>query len=139
MVKRILWLTVLAACAALFWRFGYTATLRYFFKLRGTVVLSGAAAASAAQPNSMLFVVARNDSGVPVAVRKIINPAFPAAFEIAPGNLILPDLLTRRLTLEALVNTHGKLGEFRKGDLRGSAPGFVSAFQKDIEIAVAAE
>lgn len=139
MLKKLLWLTVVTACVVLFWRFGYQATLRYFFKLSGTVALAAGASGAAAQPNNMLFIVVKNSSGVPVAVKKIINPAFPAPFEITPGNLIMPDLLTRRLTLEAFVNTHGRLGEFRRGDLRGTAPDPVAPFQKEIALQVAAD
>jgi len=69
--------------------------------------------------NSMLFVVARNEKGVPVAMHKIINPVFPAAFELDSSSLIMPDLLTRGLYLETQLNTHGQLGVFRRGDLKG--------------------
>ena len=133
MLKKLLWLLLAAAAGLAFWRFGYAASLRYFFKVGGTITL-GAAAPAALPANSMLFVIAKNDSGVPVAVKKIINPAFPLEFEITPANLIMPDLLTRRVYLEAFVNTHGRLGVFRAGDLRGECKDPVTVFKKDLLI-----
>jgi len=82
----------------------------------------------------MLFVVARNDSGVPIAVNKIINPVFPADFGLTSSNLIMPDLLTRRIYLEAHYNIHGQLGAARRGDLKGTRQDRIDFISKDIEI-----
>ena len=132
----MLWLLLASAAGLAFWRFGYPATLRYYFRVGGTITLSGAARPEL-PANSMLFVIAKNDSGVPVAIKKIINPAFPLAFEITPANLIMPDLLTRRVYLEAFVNSHGLLGVFRKGDLKGESGDLVTVFRKDLLIQLA--
>jgi len=134
MFKKLFWILLAAAAGLAFWRFGYPASLRYFFKLGGTIILGGAAAAQGLPANSMLFVIAKNESGLPVAVKKIINPVFPLAFEITPANLILPDLLSRRVYLEAAVNTHGRLGSLRKGDLKGECKDPVTVFRKNIII-----
>ena len=133
MLKRLLWILLLAAAGLALWRFGYPAYLRYFFKIRGTITLGGAAE-QALPANSMLFVIAKNESRVPVAVKKIINPVFPLNFEITRANLIMPDLVTRRVYLEAFVNTHGLLGVFRKGDLKGECADPVTAARKDIAL-----
>ena len=101
------------------WTFGYPAALKYFFRVSGTVGIQGGLLNAMPGPNSMLFLVALNDGGVPVAVKKVINPVFPLKFEMTPANLIMPDLLTRKLYLSALMNTHGQLNAPRKGDLRG--------------------
>ncbi|HAT72360.1 MAG TPA: hypothetical protein DCS63_06045 [Elusimicrobia bacterium] len=131
--KLFIWsLLVLAALAA--WRFGYPVALRYFFRASGTVSLAAGLTASLPGPNSMLFLVARNDGGVPVAVKKIINPVFPVKFEMTSANLIMPDLLTRKLYLEALLNTHGQLGAVRRGDLKGDLPVRVSIMSKGLDI-----
>ncbi len=134
MVKKLFWTAALAAAVFGAWRFGYPEALRYFFKASGTVELGGAASQALPAPNSMLFVVASNDGGVPVAVKKIINPVFPVEFEINSSNLIMPDLLTSRIYLEAMLNTHGNLGVFRTGDLRGKCPGRVYIFTKGLSI-----
>lgn len=120
MRKRYIWALVLAAAVFLGWRYGYQAALKYFFRVSGTVSVSGDLLADLPGANSMLFVVARNEGGVPVAVSKIINPVFPAKFELRASGLIMPDLLTKKLYLEALLNTHGQLGAPRRGDLRSA-------------------
>ncbi len=120
MRKRYIWAALLAASAVLGWRYGYLYALKYFFRVSGTVAVSGELREALPGANSMLFVVARNEKGVPVAVHKIINPVFPANFELGPSSLIMPDLITRRLYLEAMLNTHGQLGASRKGDIRSS-------------------
>lgn len=117
MGKKFFWLLA-AAGALFFWRYGYQASLRYLFKVSGTVSLSPTAVPPL-PANTMLFVVARNDGGVPVAVKKVINPRFPYQYEITPSSLIMPDLLTRRLSVEAHLNTHGSLGVPGRGDLKG--------------------
>ncbi|OGS13953.1 MAG: hypothetical protein A2285_02675 [Elusimicrobia bacterium RIFOXYA12_FULL_57_11] len=134
MLKKLLWILLAVTAGLAFWRFGYPASLRYFFKVGGTVKLGGGAAQLKLPANSMLFVIAKNESGIPIAVKKIINPYFPVNFEISPSNLIMPDLLTRRVYLEAFMNTHGHLGAFRKGDLKGEYKDPVAVFRKDIVI-----
>lgn len=134
MRKRYVWLVLFAAAAFWGWRYGYQAALRYFFRVSGEVSMAEELLPALPGPNSMLFVVARNEGGVPVAVQKIINPVFPARFEMTPASLIMPDLLTRRIYLEALLNTHGQLGVFRRGDMKGELSGRVNFNQKDVEL-----
>ena len=120
MVKRLFWLGLLAAAVFLASRFGYPAAMRHFFRAAGTVTLAPDLPPGSVAPNSMLFVVARNTDGVPVAVKKAINPVFPLAFEMTSSDLIMPDLLTRTIYFEAVLNTHGQILALRQGDLRGS-------------------
>lgn len=133
MGRKRFWLLAAAVAALFFWRFGYQASLRYFFKISGTVALRPGAVPPL-PANTMLFVVAKNESGVPVAVKKVINPVFPMTFEITPSNLIMPDILTRRVTLEAFLNTHGRLGVFERGDLKGEGGAPVAVHAKKIGI-----
>ena len=134
MGRKLLWLALLAAAGALYWRFGYERTLRYFFRVSGTVTVAEELLPALPGPNSMLFVVARNEKGVPVAVQKIINPVFPADFEMGHLSLLMPDLLTRGLYLEAQLNTHGQLGAFRRGDLRGELSSRVNFRSRGAEV-----
>ena len=134
MVKRSLWLALLVTAGLLAWRFGLPVALKYFFRVSGTVTIAPGLIQALPGSNSMLFVIARNGGGVPVAVKKIINPVFPARFEMTSSSLIMPDLLTRRIYLEALVNTHGQLGTLRRGDLRGTRNERVNFASKNIEI-----
>lgn len=133
MGRKRFWLLAAALAALLFWRFGYQASLRYFFRVSGTVALRPGAVPPL-PANTMLFVVASNESGVPVAVKKVINPVFPMRFEISKSNLIMPDLLTRRVTVEAFLNRHGRLGIVEKGDLKGGSGAPVAVRAKKVDI-----
>lgn len=139
--KRYIGPALLAAAVLLAWHFGYQAALKYFFRVSGTVTVKETLLKDIPGANGMLFVIAKNDSGVPIAVRKIINPVFPASFEMTPSSLIMPDLLTRRIYLEALLNTHGKLGKIRRGDMRGEKreSSFFISKSQEIEISTRAK
>lgn len=132
MLKKISWIILLAGAGFLAWNFGYPAALKYFFRVTGTIGISANLAPSMPGPNSMLFLVAQNEGGVPVAVKKVINPVFPLKFEMTPSNLIMPDLLTRKLYLSAAMNTHGQLNSPRRGDLKGEVRAQVGFRQKGI-------
>lgn len=134
MRKRYIWTILLAAAVFWGWRYGYQAALRYFFRVSGTVAITTELAQAMPGANSMLFVVARNEGGVPVAVQKIINPVFPAKFDLRPSSLIMPDLLTRDLYLEALLNTHGQLGSPRRGDMRAGRQERARVIDKGLEL-----
>jgi hypothetical protein len=134
MGKRLFWLVLLVVSGFLAWHFGYQAAIRYFFRASGTVNVAPQLLGSLPGPDSMLFVMARNDSGITVAVKKVINPVFPAEFRMNSANLIMPDLLTRRLYFEARVNTHGQLNSPRKGDLQSGANTAAGIVSKGLEI-----
>lgn len=134
MLRKTSWALLLASLCFAAWRFGYPYALKYFFRVSGVVSVAPGLVQGLPGPNSMLFVVARNEGGVPVAVKKIISPVFPAKFEMTSSNLIMPDLLTRRIYLDALLNTHGQLGVLRKGDLKGARQDRVNFVSKGLEI-----
>ena len=114
----------------------YPFALRSVFLVKGTVEITSEMAARAAKPNTMLFLVARNENGVPVAIKKIINPVFPLNFQITPSNLIMPDILTKKIYLEAFVNSHGKLGVFTGDDITGSVKNPIFVFKKNAYILI---
>ena len=116
--------------------FVYPFALRVFFLVKGTAQITSEFAERAARPNTMLFLVARNEGGVPVAVKKILNPVFPVDFQMTPSDLILPDVLTKKVYLEAFLNSHGELGVFRSGDLKGLAKGPFFIYSKKVHILI---
>mgnify|MGYP001567127367 CR=1 FL=1 len=134
MLKKTVWTLALAVLCFAVWRFGHPYALKYFFSISGVVSVAPGLVQGLPGANSMLFVVARNEGGVPVAVKKIISPVFPAKFELTSSNLIMPDLLTRRIYLDALLNTHGQLGVLRRGDLKGARQDRVNFVSKGLEI-----
>ena len=134
MLKKTIWALVLGVLCFSIWHFGYPYALKYFFRVSGTVSVAPELLQGLPGANSMLFIVARNEGGVPVAVKKIISPVFPAKFEMTSSNLIMPDLLTRRIYLDTLLNTHGQLGTLRRGDLKGARQDRVNFVSKGLEI-----
>jgi len=93
------------------------------FSLSGTVDIAPRLRERAPRVNAMLFVVAENEGGVPVAVHRIVNPEFPAPFEMGPDDLIVPRVRRReRLKVHVEMNTHGDVGRPQPGDLFGDAP-----------------
>ncbi len=132
--KRYLWPALLTAAGFLSWQLGYQAALKYFFKVSGTVMISGDLLQDLPGPNAMLFVIAKNGNGMPVAVSKIINPIFPARFRLTPSDLIMPDLLGRNVRLEALLSRDGRLEDFKSGDMKGARPEPSYFISKDQDI-----
>ena len=93
------------------------------FSLSGTVDIAPRLRERAPKTNAMLFVVAENEGGVPVAVRRIVNPEFPAAFAMGPEDLLVPKVRRREpLKVHVEMNTHGDVGRPQPGDLQGDAP-----------------
>jgi len=92
------------------------------FQLSGTVDIAPRLRERTPKENAMLFVVAENEGGVPVAVHRIVNPEFPAEFKMSPADLLVPAVRRREvLRLHAEMNTHGDVGTPRPGDFEGAA------------------
>lgn len=93
------------------------------FRLSGVVEIAPELEARAPKTNSVLFVIAKNAGGVPVAVHRIVNPDFPAAYSMSPKDLIVPAIRRNEpLYLVARLNAHGNLGAPKPGDLEGRTP-----------------
>lgn len=93
------------------------------FRLTGVVEIAPELEARAPKTNSVLFVIAKNAGGVPVAVHRIVNPEFPAKYSMSPKDLIVPAIRRNEpLYLVARLNAHGNLGAPKPGDLEGRSP-----------------
>jgi hypothetical protein len=105
------------------------------FSLSGTVDIAPRLRERAPKTNAMLFVVAENEGGVPVAVRRIVNPEFPAAFKMGPDDLLVPAVRRReRLKVHVEMNTHGDVGRPQSGDLSGDAHGIALAGDAGVKV-----
>ncbi|MFC1679777.1 hypothetical protein ACFL2T_06155, partial [Elusimicrobiota bacterium] len=79
------------------------------FHLSGSITATPRVLKSSAKPNTVLHVVATNNAGVPVAVKRIINPALPLRYTIDEDNLVLPGPVWKGpLTVTVHVNMRGK-------------------------------
>lgn len=93
------------------------------FRLSGVVEITPQLEARAPKTNSVLFIIAQNAGGVPVAVHRIVNPEFPAAFKMGPQDLLVPGIRRNEpLTIVARLNAHGILSSAKPGDLEGRSP-----------------
>lgn len=105
------------------------------FALSGTVDVAPALRDRVPRQNAMLFVVAENAGGVPVAVHRIVNPEFPAPFKMGEQDLLVPAVRRReKLRVHAELNQHGGVGTPQRGDLTGDFPG--TAYPGDDGVAV---
>lgn len=105
------------------------------FHLSGTVTTGAGLQHKIPMENSVLFVIVKNRGGVPVAVRRIVNPQFPAAFEVGQRDLLVPELRGgQALRVQAQMNTHGNLGSSVRGDLEGEHPDDVYPGESKIHV-----
>jgi hypothetical protein len=105
------------------------------FRLSGTIDVAPRLRERAPKQNAMLFVVAQNSGGVPVALLRIVNPEFPASFEMGTADLLVPAVRRREpLTVRAMLNTHGDIGAAHPGDLGGAAAGIVAPGDSGISV-----
>ena len=93
------------------------------FRLSGTVTIASAMQRKAPRDNAVMFIIARNRGGVPVALQRIVNPQFPVKFTFRKEDLIMPEVpADAPLDIEVEMNTHGRLGQPQRGDLEGRHP-----------------
>ena len=98
------------------------------FKVSGTITIASNLQRRAPEINSVLFIIAKNRGGIPVAVRRVVNPQFPVSFTLTPEDLIVPQPASGEpLILEVEMNTHGNVGSPVRGDLEGQHPGPVNS------------
>ena len=94
------------------------------FRLTGRVEILPELEARVPKTNSVLYIIARNAGGVPVAVHRIVNPEFPSPFAMGPQDLLVPGIRSHEhLTLSAQLSSHGNLGLAKPGDISGRGEG----------------
>ncbi len=107
------------------------------FFLSGTVTIASALQKRLPANNAVMFIVAKNDGDVPVAVHRIVNPQFPVRFSIEPADLIVPELPANTpLRIEVEMNSHGTVGKPVRGDLKGAQPAPVYPGENRIHVVV---
>ena len=107
------------------------------FHVSGTITLAAPLQSRARMTNGVLFVIAKNRGGVPLAVKRIVNPQFPVDFSLEPDDLVVPGArLSDALTLEVEMNTHGNVGKPVRGDLEGASPDLVYSGDRDVHVVI---
>ncbi|MCG2725066.1 MAG: hypothetical protein L6420_02205 [Elusimicrobia bacterium] len=132
-MKKILFAIIFACISYISADFLYPHVLKKIFSVSGTVRITEK---YNKKPNAMLFIVLKNKGNIPVAIKKIINPSFPMKFSLNSDDLIMPDLLSKKLYLEAYLNNHGILGKSKTGDMLGKIENPIFINSKKNEIAL---
>lgn len=89
------------------------------------------------RPNLVLYIVATNRGGVPVAVQKIVNPKLPVYYTMTQEDLVLPGpAWNGPLTVNVFVNAHGNLGVTRPGDMTGTHRGAIRTGERNADVIV---
>ena len=132
-MKKILFIIIFAGISCITAYFLYPHILKKLFNVSGTVSI---AEKYKNKSNAMLFIVLKNKGNIPIAVEKVINPSFPLEFNLNANNLIMPDLLSRKLYLEAYLNNHGVLGKSKTSDMIGKLKKPILINSKNIKISL---
>jgi hypothetical protein len=107
------------------------------FELSGKITVPARLQKRTEAYNTVLFVVASNAAGVPIAVARIVNPQFPLAYQMKTENLVLPGPVWKgKLSVKACINAHGKVGVIERGDLVGTHPGQVYSGTRGVNIVI---
>lgn len=90
------------------------------FSVSGTITIASSLQPHAPKQNAVMFIVAKNMGGVPLAVKRIVNPQFPVNYTLDSDDLVVPGTRPKdALRVEVEMNTHGNVGSPMRGDLAG--------------------
>ena len=107
------------------------------FRVSGSITVAAHLQARVPHTNSVLFIVAKNAGGVPIAVRRIVNPQFPVDYALTSEDLLVPGSTPKGpMTLEVEMNTHGDVGKPLKGDLHGEHPDRISNGERGVHVVI---
>ena len=101
------------------------------FHITGTVEVPERLAKVAQADNNSCAIIVKNEADVPVAIKRIVNPKFPMAFELTEDDLLAASV-EGDLKLEVQINSHGKLGMIKEGDIFGAVSAAVKPNSKDV-------
>jgi hypothetical protein len=88
-------------------------------------------------PNTVLLIIATNAGGIPIAVKRIINPKLPLHYRMDSDDLVLPGPVWKGpLTVRVFVNSHGRIGVVERGDLRGYCHSPVTTGERHVDIVI---
>ena len=107
------------------------------FRISGTITVAAHLQRKIPRNNAVLFIIAKNMGGVPIAVHRIVNPQFPLSFLLTPEDLLVPAAPPRApVRIEIQMNSHGNLGPPIRGDLEGSPPNPIYPGERGLHIVI---
>jgi hypothetical protein len=105
--------------------------------INGSITVSADLQKKAMQREFVLFIIAKDRGGVPVAVHRVVNPSFPLTYELGPEDMVVPGERPEGLLLiQVEMNTRGVVGRPAKGDLEGVLSEPIAPVQKGVEIVI---
>ena len=129
-MKKILFVAALASVVA----FGICTARKVHearFSITGTVEVPQRLTKVAEADNNSCAIIVKNAADVPVAIKRVVNPKFPLAFELGEDDL-LASSVDGELKLEVQINSHGKLGVIKEGDIFGALENPIQPNSKDL-------
>lgn len=99
--------------------------------LTGTVTVPERLAKTAQADNNSCAIIVKNAADVPVAIKRVVNPKFPLEFKLGEEDLLV-STVEGDLKLEVQINSHGKLGVIKEGDIFGVASSSVKPNAKNV-------
>lgn len=107
------------------------------FNVSGTITIASSLQPRAPKQNAVMFIVAKNLGGVPLAVKRVVNPQFPVNYTLGPEDLVVPGTHPKdALRVEVEMNTHGSVGSPARGDLAGSCTEPVYSGDRRVHIVI---
>ncbi|MFA6091373.1 MAG: hypothetical protein WCU88_03100 [Elusimicrobiota bacterium] len=107
------------------------------FTLTGIIKSSPGLRGKIERPNTVLFIIASNVAGIPVAVKRIINPRLPTPYQMNEEDLVLPGPVWKGvMSVKVHLTTHGQAGLILHGDLTGRHSGPVYCDDQNVDVTV---
>ncbi|MBI5243542.1 MAG: hypothetical protein HY922_07640 [Elusimicrobia bacterium] len=107
------------------------------FRLQGVITASPQIQRKAERPETVLFIVAMNAAGIPVAVKRVLHPRLPLEYQLTEDDLLLPGPASRGpLAVKVHINTHGQAGITVHGDMIGVNTGPVYSEDNGVNVFV---
>lgn len=101
------------------------------FRITGTIEVPERLVSVAEMDNNSCAIIVKNTADVPVAIKRVVNPKFPLNFQLEEEDLLATNV-EGDLKLEVQINSHGKLGVIKEGDIFGSAAGLIRSNSKEV-------
>jgi hypothetical protein len=117
MKKILIALIILGVAGTVLYKAAYPSIERVAFGISGEINVSRRLARNTRAPNTMCYLIVKNQGDVPVAIKRYVNPVFPLHYEITAKDLMLADAWKEPLKVEVRINNHGQVGELQAGDM----------------------
>ncbi|MBO7238628.1 MAG: hypothetical protein J6U96_05085 [Elusimicrobiaceae bacterium] len=101
------------------------------FYITGTVEVPQRLAKLAEADNNSCAIIVKNAADVPVAIKRVVNPKFPLAFELTEDDLLASNV-DGDLKLEVQIKSHGNFGVIKEGDIFGAVQTTVKPNSKEV-------